>query len=120
MFIDKQNYNLTASGLVSVKSDDLECEIKFESNRVVLNIISINSKNLRSFFKLSDLKKIIIDVSNKLAYLKFNLTVRFKNSDLAILGFDAKPNVLQKIIVSKNIEVKDIKSFVKLLGGKSK
>ena len=55
MFIDKQNYNLTASGLVSVKSDDMECEIKFESNRVVLNIISINSKNLRSFFKLSDL-----------------------------------------------------------------
>ena len=116
----KQDITLRAQGLVRVYSDDIELEIKFESDHIYLNLTRLNFKNVSSFFKLTDVRKIIADVSSKLLLWKFNLIVSWKDSELLLLGKNAKPNKLQKIFLSENVEVKNFKNFVKLFGGKSK
>ncbi|MBA12965.1 MAG: hypothetical protein FI688_05305 [SAR202 cluster bacterium] len=113
----KSNFN--AQGLVRIDSDDLKLEIKFESSQIYLNVISVNPRNLKTFFNLSDLRKLVIDVADKLAFWKFDLTVTWEGDELAYLGQHANPNILQKFIVAKNVEIKNLKGFAKLLGGRS-
>ena len=116
----KQDITLGAQGLVRVYSDDIELEIKFESDHIYLNLTRLNFKNVSSFFKLTDFRKNIADISNKLLLWKLDLTLSWKGSELILLGKNANPNRVQKIVLSENVEVKNLKNFVKLFGGRPK
>ena len=61
----------------------------------------------------------MIGVADKLAFWKFDLTVTWEGDELAHLGHHANPNILQKFIIAKNVEIKNLKGFAKLLGGRS-
>jgi|TARA_B110000263_G_C15265892_1_gene491091 hypothetical protein len=118
--MDKQKNILYAEGLLCIKSDEMEVEVQFESDHIYLNLIRLNFKNVSPFFKLIDFRKTIDNISNKLLFWKLDLILSWKGSELILIGKNANPNRMQKIILSENVEVKNFRNFVKLFRGKSK